>query len=88
MERALQDFRETFLKVGLDSNGKLLVCLVPGFEIPEAWGFVIADVARHASRAYSKLDHRAEDEILSEIVLKFNCEIENPTSELTASFVQ
>ena len=60
-------------------DGGLHVSLRRAFDDPQAWGMVIADVARHAARAYGREAEYTEDEALARIVEMFEAEINRPT---------
>jgi hypothetical protein len=57
----------------------LHVSLRRAFDDPEAWGMLIADVARHAARVYATEDNKREEETLERIRNIFNAEMDAPS---------
>ncbi len=47
---------------------------------PGAWGLMLADIARHAARAYAN-EGRDPEDVLSRIRQMFDAEFANPTDE-------
>ena len=66
-------------------DGGLHVSLRRAFDDPEAWGMLIADVARHVARIYATEDKFREDETLERIRALFNAELDSPTDPGTTS---
>src|SRR3954453_24065229 len=60
-------------------DGGLHVSLRRAFDDPEAWGMLIADVARHVERIYATESKFQEDETLERIRALFNSEMDSPT---------
>ena len=60
-------------------DGGLHVSLRRAFDDPEAWGMLIADVARHVARIYAKEKNMSEDETLARIRGIFEAEMDSPT---------
>jgi hypothetical protein len=60
-------------------DGGLHVSLRRAFDEPEAWGMLIADVARHIARIYAKEAGMAEDEALERVCAIFRAEMDTPT---------
>ncbi len=58
---------------------RLEVSLRRAFEEPDHWGMLIADVARHAARAFSAENTTSEDEALQKIRAMFDAELDAPT---------
>lgn len=48
---------------------------------PGAWGLLLMDIARHASKAYDSAGHITEQEALSRIKQIFDAEWGSPTDE-------
>jgi hypothetical protein len=48
---------------------------------PAAWGLMLVDIARHASKAYAEGDVAREREVLLRIRQAFDAEWQNPTDE-------
>jgi hypothetical protein len=68
-------------------EGGLHVSLRRAFDDPQAWGMVIADVARHAARIFSRETQLNEDEALERIRTMFDAEMDAPTDPGTTSAV-
>jgi Domain of unknown function (DUF5076) len=68
-------------------DGGLHVSLRRAFDDPEAWGMLIADVARHVARIYAREDKFPEDETLERIRALFNAEMDAPTDPGTTSTI-
>ena len=66
-------------------NGGLHVALRRAFDDPEAWGMLIADIARHVARIYSTEDKFREEETLERIRAIFEAEMDAPTDPGTTS---
>src|SRR4051812_1245332 len=60
-------------------DGGLHVSLRRAFDDPEAWGMLIADVARHVARIYATEKNMSEDETLARIRGIFEAEMDSPT---------
>ena len=60
-------------------DGGLHVSLRRAFDDPEAWGMLIADVARHIGRIYAAEKNMAEDETVARIRAIFEAEMDTPT---------
>ena len=59
-------------------EGGLHVSLRRAFDDPQAWGMLIADVARHAARIFAKETKLSEDEALERIRAMFDAEMDAP----------
>jgi hypothetical protein len=68
-------------------DGGLHLALRRAFEDPEAWGMLIADVARHVARIYATENKFAEQETLERIRALFNAEMDTPTDPGTTSAI-
>jgi len=68
-------------------DGGLHVSLRRAFDDPEAWGMLIADVARHVARIYATEDKFREEETLARIRALFNAEMDTPTDPGTTSAI-
>ena len=60
-------------------DGGLHVSLRRAFDDPEAWGMLIADVARHVARVYATEDKFREEETLARVRAIFEAEMDAPT---------
>jgi len=60
-------------------DGGLSIAFMRAFEEPEMWGLLLVDIARHASRAYSRESDYTEQEALTRIIEMFEAEIARPT---------
>ena len=68
-------------------DGGLHVSLRRAFDDPEAWGMLIADVARHVARIYATENKFQEEETLERIRALFNAELDSPTDPGTTSAI-
>ena len=68
-------------------EGGLHVSLRRAFDDPQAWGMLIADVARHAARIYANETKLTEDEALERIRSMFDAEMDAPTDPGTTSAI-
>jgi len=66
-------------------DGGLHVSLRRAFDDPEAWGMLIADVARHIARIYANEKQLSEDETLARVRAIFEAEMDAPTDPGTTS---
>jgi hypothetical protein len=68
-------------------DGGLHVSLRRAFDDPQAWGMLIADVARHAARIFANETKFTEDQALELIRAMFEAEMDAPTDPGTTSAV-
>jgi hypothetical protein len=68
-------------------NDGLHVSIRRGFDEPEIWGLLIADVARHAARVFAAETELSEDTALERICQMFNAEMDAPTDFGTTSSI-
>jgi hypothetical protein len=68
-------------------DGGLHVSLRRAFDDPEAWGMLIADVARHVARIYATENKFQEEQTLERIRALFNAELDSPTDPGTTSAI-
>jgi hypothetical protein len=68
-------------------EGALHVSLRRAFDDPEAWGMLIADVARHVARIYATEDKFPEAQTLERIRTLFNAEMDTPTDPGTTTAI-
>ena len=68
-------------------DGGLHVSLRRAFDDPEAWGMLIADVARHVARIYATESNFREEETLERIRALFNAEMDSPTDPGSTSAI-
>ncbi len=68
-------------------DGGLHVSLRRAFDDPEAWGMLIADVARHVARIYATEGKFREEETLERICALFNAEMNSPTDPGSTSAI-
>ena len=66
-------------------DGGLHVSLRRAFDDPEAWGMLIADVARHVARIYASEKGMSEEETLARVRGIFEAEMDAPTDPGTTS---
>jgi len=65
-------------------DGSLHVSLRRAFDDPEAWGMLIADVARHVARIYATEGNFPEQQTLERVRAIFNAEMDSPTDPGTS----
>ena len=63
------------------AGGGLHVSLLPAFETPDMWGMLLADVARHAARAFAAEKVCSEDEAMESILELLVAELDAPTDD-------
>ena len=68
-------------------EGGLHVSLRRAFDDPQAWGMLIADVARHVARIYASENDIPEEETLERIRSIFDAEMDAPSDPGTTSAV-
>jgi hypothetical protein len=68
-------------------DGGLHVSLRRAFDDPDAWGMLLADIARHVGRIYAKESALNEDEVLERVRAMFTAELDQPTDPGSASAV-
>ena len=61
-------------------DGGLHVTLRRAFDDPQAWGVLLADVARQVARVYAQQGERAEDDVITTIRKAFDTEIDAPAN--------
>ena len=61
-------------------DGGLHVTLRRAFDDPQAWGVLLADVARQVARVYAQQAERAEDDVIATIQKAFDTEIAAPAN--------
>ena len=66
-------------------EGGLHVSLRRAFDDPQAWGMLIADVARHAARVFANETKLTEEEALERIRAMFDAEMDAPTDPGTTT---
>jgi hypothetical protein len=68
-------------------DGGLHVSLRRAFEDPEAWGMLIADVARHVARIYATESQMSEEQTLARLRAIFEAEMDAPSDPGTTSAI-
>jgi len=68
-------------------EGALHVSLRRAFDDPEAWGMLIADIARHVARIYAKEGPLSEDDVLERVRAVFETEMDTPSDPGTTSAI-
>jgi len=68
-------------------DGGLHVSLRRAFDDPEAWGMLIADVARHIARIYAKENVMSEDQVLERVRAIFEAEMDAPSDPGSTSAI-
>jgi hypothetical protein len=68
-------------------EGALHVSLRRAFDDPEAWGMLLADVARHVGRIYARETAMTEDQVVDRVRAIFEAEMDAPTDPGTTSAI-
>jgi hypothetical protein len=68
-------------------DGALHVSLRRAFDDPEAWGMLIADIARHVARVYAQEGPMSEETILDRVRAMFETEMDAPSDPGTTSAI-
>jgi hypothetical protein len=68
-------------------DGGLHVSIRRAFDDPEAWGMLIADLARHVARIYAKESAMSEDDVLNRVRAIFESEMDAPSDPGTTSAI-
>ena len=68
-------------------EGGLHISIIRAFDDPQAWGMLIADVARHAARIFARETKLTEDDALEQIRAMFDAEMDAPTDPGTTSAI-
>jgi hypothetical protein len=68
-------------------DGGLHVSLRRAFDDPQAWGMLIADVARHAARVFANETAMTEEQAVERIRSMFDAEMDAPTDRGTTSAI-
>ena len=68
-------------------DGGLHVSLRRAFDDPEAWGMLIADIARHVARIYAKESAMSEETVLERVRAIFESEMDAPSDPGTTSAI-
>ena len=68
-------------------DGGLHVSLRRAFDDPQAWGMLIADIARHAARIFAAETKITEDDALERIRMMFDAEMDAPTDPGSTSAI-
>jgi hypothetical protein len=68
-------------------EGGLHVSLRRAFDDPEAWGMLMADLARHVARIYAQEMNMREAETLARVRGIFEAEMDAPTDPGTTSTI-
>ncbi len=76
--QALEQGGVEVLRAAIVNEG-LHVSLRRAFDDPEAWGMLLADVARHAARVFAREKDVREDDALDRIRNMFDAELDMPT---------
>ena len=69
------------------ADGNLQVSLRRAFDEPEAWGVLLADVARHIGRIYALEAGMREDDVVEKVRAMFEAEMDRPTDIGTTNAV-
>jgi hypothetical protein len=66
-------------------DGGLSIAFQRAFEEPDIWGLLLADVARHAARAFAREGVCSEEDAMARIVEMFEAELQRPTDTGTTT---
>ena len=69
-------------------DGGLQVSLKRGFDDPDVWGILLADVARHVARIFATEEKANPEKTLAGIRKMFDAEFDKPTDFGTTSAVR
>ena len=61
-------------------EGGLHVTLRRAFDDPQAWGVLLADVARQVARVYQQQEQRSEDDVIAVLRKAFDSEMDAPAN--------
>ncbi len=70
------------LRVWIAHQDQHISMRVGVWEEPEAWGMMLADLARHIAAAFEQSERRDPMEMLGRIKAGFDAEMDNPTDEV------
>jgi hypothetical protein len=70
---------------GVIVDGGLHISLRRAFDDPQAWGMLLADIARHVARIYAREESLAEETTIIRIRSMFDAELDMPTDPGTTS---
>jgi hypothetical protein len=70
------------LRVWIAHQDQHISMRVGVWQEPEAWGMMLADLARHIAAAFEQSEHRDAVEMLKRIKAAFEAEMELPTDEV------
>ena len=68
-------------------DGGLHVSLRRAFDEPDAFGMMLADIARHVARLYANETALTQDQVLDRVRSTFEAEMDNPTDPGTTSAI-
>jgi len=68
-------------------EGGLHVSLRRAFDDPEAWGMLLADVARHVGRIYARETAMTEDQVVERLRSIFEAEMDAPSDPGSTSAI-
>lgn len=60
-------------------DGGLSIAFMRAFEEPAMWGLLLAEIARHAARAYASESDYDEEQALGHIIDRLKSELDQPT---------
>jgi Domain of unknown function (DUF5076) len=70
------------LRVWIAHHDQHISLRVGVWKEPEAWGMMLADLARHIAAAFEQSENRDATEVLAQIKAGFETEIQSPTDEV------
>jgi hypothetical protein len=76
------------LRVWIAHHDQHISLRVGVWKEPEAWGMMLADLARHIAAAFEQSENRDATEALAQIKAGFEAEIQCPTEEVRGEIAQ
>jgi hypothetical protein len=70
---------------GVIVDGGLHISLRRAFDDPQAWGMLLADIAKHVARIYAREESMPEETTIIRIRSMFDAELDMPTDSGTTS---
>ena len=70
------------LRVWIAHQDQHISLRVGVWQDPEAWGMMLADLARHIAASFEKAESRDPEEMLTRIKAGFDAEFDSPTDDI------
>ena len=84
---AIEKGGHELMRAAVANDGELYMSIRRGFDDPEGWGRVLAEVVKHVSQIYATEGQFPEEQTLERIRALFNAEMDSPTDPGTTSAV-